>query len=101
MRGDFPDESLVGVAGWDENQGVGCSGVGCPSTAYQSRIGGIPSESFSLYAPSIPEPSTVLDLFGSGAFGLAGLMFNGRLRQKLFGGKVRNVAAYTSNRAGR
>jgi uncharacterized repeat protein (TIGR03803 family) len=33
---------------WDENSGVGCTSQGCPSTAYESTIGSIPSESFSL-----------------------------------------------------
>jgi len=34
--------------------------------------------------PAVPEPSSLLDIFGSGAFASLGLMFNGRLRQKLF-----------------
>jgi hypothetical protein len=43
------------------------------------------SESLNTYPPiPIPEPSTVLDIFGSGAFASVGLIFNGRLRQKLF-----------------
>jgi hypothetical protein len=73
------------LAGWDENDGVGCSGVGCPSGAYDSTTGAVGSESFSLYALNpIPEPSTVLDILGSGAFASVGLIFSGRLRQKLF-----------------
>jgi hypothetical protein len=44
------------------------------------------SESLNTYPPiPIPEPSTVLDIFGSGALASVGLIFNGRLRQKLFG----------------
>ncbi len=33
---------------WDENSGVGCTGSGCPSSASESSIGTIPSESFTL-----------------------------------------------------
>jgi uncharacterized repeat protein (TIGR03803 family) len=33
---------------WDENSGVGCTSQGCPSTAYESNLGSIPSEAFSL-----------------------------------------------------
>jgi hypothetical protein len=71
---------------WDANGGIGCAGVGCPTTAYSSNfVSPIDSESFSIYGLNpIPEPSTVLDIFGSGVFASLGLMFNGRLRQKLF-----------------
>jgi hypothetical protein len=39
--------------------------------------------STEIFAP-LPEPSTTLDLLGSGAFASVGLLFSGRLRQKLF-----------------
>ncbi len=40
---------------WDENSGVGCHSAGCPSQAYESAVGTIPSEAF--------------DVSGSGGFG--------------------------------
>lgn len=74
---------------WDLNAGVGCAGFGCPTKAYLNGPGnnntGIYSESFSIYGLNpIPEPSTVMDMLGSGGFALIGLMFNGHVRQKLF-----------------
>jgi uncharacterized repeat protein (TIGR03803 family) len=33
---------------WDENSGQGCQSTGCPSQAYQSATGTIPSESFDV-----------------------------------------------------
>jgi hypothetical protein len=64
---------------WDENQGVGCGGQGCPSLASQTSTGTIPSESFTISGgTTVPEPSSIM-LFGSGVLGLAGL-----LRRKLF-----------------
>src|ERR1039457_634807 len=33
---------------WDENDGVGCPSPGCPSTAYNSSIGSVGSEAFTL-----------------------------------------------------
>jgi uncharacterized repeat protein (TIGR03803 family) len=33
---------------WDENSGVGCTGPGCPSSASESSVGTIPSESFTI-----------------------------------------------------
>lgn len=73
---------------WDENSGVGCMSPGCPSQAQESSVGTIPSEAFttlccgtstsSTTTGTTPEPSSIL-LFGSGVFGLAGL-----LRRKLF-----------------
>ena len=33
---------------WDENSGVGCQGLGCPSEAWNNGVGSIPSESFTL-----------------------------------------------------
>jgi hypothetical protein len=56
---------------WDENSGVGCHSRGCPSTAFESVVGSIPSEAFFL--GNSPEPSSIL-LFGSGILGLAGIL---------------------------
>jgi PEP-CTERM motif len=53
---------------WDENSG--------PSTAYESALGSIPSEAFTLtgvHNGTTPEPGSVL-LFGSGILGLAGFL---------------------------
>lgn len=68
---------------WDENSGKGCGGNGCPSSASESAVGTIPSESFTISggggtSGSTPEPSSFL-LLGSGILGLAGV-----LRRKLF-----------------
>ena len=65
---------------WDQNSGVGCHSPGCPSTAYESVLGTIPSEAFTINGSSgatTPEPSSIL-LFGAGLAGVAGL-----LRRKL------------------
>jgi hypothetical protein len=61
---------------WDENNGVGCHSVGCPSIAFDSSIGSIPSEAFSMLGSqsgtgTTPEP-TSLALFASGALGVVG-----------------------------
>jgi len=77
---------------WDENSGVGCNSPGCPSSASDNGLGTIPSEAFTVLGTSsstttststtttgtTPEPSSIM-LFGSGIFGLAGV-----LRRKLF-----------------
>jgi PEP-CTERM motif len=66
---------------WDENSGKGCMSNGCPSSASESTIGTIPSESFTINGGSggtTPEPSSFL-LLASGILGLAGV-----LRRKLF-----------------
>jgi hypothetical protein len=58
---------------WDENSG--------PSQAYDSALGTIPSEAFTIYgsASSTPEPSSLF-LLGSGVLGISGL-----LRKRLHG----------------
>src|SRR5271165_2022890 len=33
---------------WDENSGIGCSSPGCPSQAYETYVGTIPSEAFDI-----------------------------------------------------
>jgi hypothetical protein len=65
---------------WDENSGLGCQSNGCPSSASESAVGTIPSESFTISGGSgtVPEPSSIV-LFSSGILGLAGV-----LRRKLF-----------------
>jgi len=65
---------------WDENSGIGCHSQGCPSSAYESAEGTIPSESFTINGTgggTTPEPGSVM-LFGSGVLGLLGV-----LRRKL------------------
>ena len=69
------------VVWWDENSGAGCDSPGCPSQAWDSEDGPIPSESFSLSGSgggTTPEPGSVL-LFGSGIIGVAVLR-----RRKVF-----------------
>ncbi len=71
---------------WDENSGTGCGGYdgqggGCPSQAFESAVGTIPSEAFTLEGTpggSTPEPSSFM-LFVTGILSLAGM-----LRRKLF-----------------
>jgi len=68
---------------WDENSGHGCGGTGgganCPSKAFQSGTGTVPSEAFTVSIqgasdPSdTPEPSSIL-LFGSGVLGILGVV---------------------------
>ena len=54
---------------WDENSG--------PSSAYESSVGSIPSEAFTITGTAgtgtTPEPSSIM-LFGSGILGLAGVL---------------------------
>jgi hypothetical protein len=66
---------------WDQNSGTGCMSKGCPSSAYESAVGTVPSESFTISGGSggtTPEPSSFM-LVASGILGLAGV-----LRRKLF-----------------
>ena len=42
---------------WDENSGVGCGSSGCPSQAYETAVGTIPSESFTMLGGNPPPPS--------------------------------------------
>ena len=68
---------------WDENDGIGCHSVGCPSQADNGGLGTLGSESFTILGSSssgggtTPEPSSIL-LFGSGVIGVGVL-----LRRKL------------------
>ena len=68
---------------WDNNGGVGCHSVGCPSLTWYNE-GTIPSEAFTVDGTatsstgSTPEPGSIL-LFASGLLGVAGL-----LRRKLY-----------------
>ena len=58
---------------WDENSGEGCHSLGCPSLAYDSSVGTIPSETFTIegnQAGTTPEPDSMV-LFGSGILALA------------------------------
>ena len=60
---------------WDENSGEGCHSLGCPSLAYDSSVGTIPSETFTIEgnsAGTTPEPSTVI-LLGSAIVGFTGV----------------------------
>lgn len=62
---------------WDQNNGVGCHSVGCPSMAVDASVGSIPSESFSVLGSqsggtgTTPEPISLV-LFASGAVGVFG-----------------------------
>jgi hypothetical protein len=64
---------------WDENSGVGCQSFGCPSSASESSIGTIPSESFTLFGRSgsgtgtTPEPASLV-LFSSGLLAVASMI---------------------------
>src|SRR5208282_2143482 len=67
---DAQDTGDVAVY-WDENSGVGCQSNGCPSSASESAVGTIPSESFTINGTgggTTPEPSSIM-LFGSGILG--------------------------------
>jgi hypothetical protein len=67
---------------WDENYGVGCTSPGCPSLAYESSYGTVPSEAFFISDASgatTPEPGSFA-LLGSGILGMAGV-----LRRRFFG----------------
>lgn len=61
---------------WDENDGVGCTSPGCPSTSYEQGIGQIPgSESFTINGSSRPTPEPgSMGLLGSGIIGVAGML---------------------------
>src|SRR5271166_3754481 len=47
---------------WDQNSGIGCMSKGCPSTAYESAVGTVPSESFTITGGSgtTPEPGSFI-----------------------------------------
>jgi hypothetical protein len=62
---------------WDNNGGVGCHSLGCPSQTWMNE-GTIPSESFSVLGTSgtggtTPEPGSLL-LFSSAMLAVAGAM---------------------------
>lgn len=61
---------------WDENNGVGCHSLGCPSMAAEFGEGSIPAEAFSILGSqtgtgTTPEPVS-LALFASGALAIVG-----------------------------
>ncbi len=65
---------------WDQNSGTGCMSKGCPSTAYESAVGTVPSESFTITGGSgtTPEPGSFI-LLVSGLLGVAGVLRRKRL----------------------
>ncbi len=72
---------------WDENNGVGCTSPGCPSTASDNSVGTIPSEAFTILGNSnsssggsVPEPGSLF-LAAGGIIGIAG-MVRGRMRRE-------------------
>jgi hypothetical protein len=62
---------------WDENSGIGCISVGCPSLGEESSVGSIPSETFDINGAvqggTLAEPSSMI-LLGSGILGLTTLV---------------------------
>ncbi len=46
---------------WDENSGAGCQSSGCPSQAYESSVGTIPSEAFDIVGSSSGPPACIFD----------------------------------------
>jgi len=50
---------------WDENSGVGCTGQGCPSSASETTIGSIPSESFTILGNATTTTSSTACSIGS------------------------------------
>lgn len=61
---------------WDQNDGIGCRGGGCPSEAYFNGTETIPSEAFTVLGTRLgggnaPEPASVL-LFSSGLIATIG-----------------------------
>ena len=51
---------------WDENSGIGCTSPGCPSTAYESAMGSVPSESFTMLGTGGgPPPPTCFESGGN------------------------------------
>jgi hypothetical protein len=61
---------------WDENSGLGCTSPGCPSQAYESLVGTVPSESFTINTGgqgTTPEPGSFM-LLASGILGLIGVL---------------------------
>ncbi len=67
------ESSSGGYVYWDQNSGIGCSGSGCPSVAFATGFGTIPSESFTIYGV-VPEPSGLMVIFGGGVFLFAGML---------------------------
>ncbi len=49
---------------WDENSGAGCHSTGCPSQAYESAVGTIPSEAFEVTGSSNPPPPSCFGSWG-------------------------------------
>jgi hypothetical protein len=67
---------------WDENSGIGCHSVGCPSQPSENAGGSIPAESFSILGSTasststtatVPEPGSLM-LFASGVLGLGAIV---------------------------
>ena len=68
-----------GIFGWDENFGFACHSTGCPSQAFAHGVGTIPSEAFTILGTSgdnkdSPPKTTGLLMFGTGFFGLVGIV---------------------------
>lgn len=68
-----------GYLGWDQNAGYDCHSAGCPSQAFETFEGTIPSEAFTIMGtsggskPSTPKTTSLL-LFGSGFVGVLGMV---------------------------
>jgi hypothetical protein len=50
---------------WDENSGIGCTSPGCPSSASESEVGTIPSESFTILGNTTTTTTTSSSIHSS------------------------------------
>ena len=77
---------------WDENSGAGCHSEGCPSQAYESAIGTIPSEAFDVtgspsgcFQPSSPDYGQKLQILHSFTQDEVGSGYPSRVNYPVYG----------------